>query len=100
MAPCINQMIEDFEAGPTGAIQSFGFELKQKLVEHNMGYREVVHHSHVGVDIDNREGEMLSPVKVHQLLAQISRKGWDASQTASALAREISQNGVIRKLQL
>ena len=55
LAPCINQMIEDFEAGPTGAIQSFGFELKQKLVEHNMGYREVVHHSHVGVDIDNRE---------------------------------------------
>ena len=100
LAPCINQMIEDFEAGPTGAIQSFGFELKQKLVEHNMGYREVVHHSHVGVDIDNREGEMLFLVKVHQLLAQINGKGWDASQTASALAREISQNGVIRELQL
>ena len=99
-APKINEKIETFESGATDAIQAFGYELRKLLLDNDLAYHEVVHYDSVGVDIDNRDGEMLTPFKVHSLLALIARKGWNWHETQQALAREQTRNDDIAKLYL
>ena len=90
LAPQINAMIEALDDGDEGQIQSLGAELKDMILKANLGYRQQIHHSEVGVDPGNRHGEMLVPLNVHNLIRLIARKGFAWPETANALCGEIA----------
>ena len=97
-APIINDKIAGFESGPSDTIQAFGYELRKLALDKDLAYYETVHYDQVAVDIENRDSEMLIPVKAHQLLAEIARKGWNSQDTQHALAREATRDEKLAKV--
>ena len=90
IGPKINKQIKDLEDMATQQVMSWGSEVKQLLVSHDLAYYEKVHHRFVCTDPSNREGEMLIPGEFHELLYLIAcRKGWVPEETALALASEL-----------
>ena len=89
LAPKINAMIDALDEGDDGQIQSLGAELRAIIIKDECGYMMQIHHSEVGVDPGNRNGEMLVPLNVHNLIRLICRKGFAWPETANALASEV-----------
>ena len=75
----------------------FGSQLREYLLQHDLAYKEEVHHSQAAVWEDNREGEMVNAARVHQLLLNITNKGWSKEETELALAREISDGSTTKQ---
>ena len=92
-AAAINQKIARHDDSSNQQVQAIGSELRQELLDCGLAYSETVHHRYCGVDVDNRHGEMLFPIRVYELLQIITKKGWSWGETAMALAREVSNHG-------
>ena len=95
-APKIAQWIQEFEAKSL-YIMGFGSQLREYLLQHDLAYKEEVHHSQAAVWEENREGEMVNAARVHQLLLMITKKGWSKEETELALAREISEGNTTKQ---
>ena len=75
----------------------FGSQLREYLLQHDLAYKEEVHHSQAAVWEDNREGEMVNAARIHQLLFMIANEGWSKDETDLALAREISEGSTTKQ---
>ena len=82
-APKLAKWIQEFE-GNSSSIMGFGSQLREYLLQHDLAYKEEVHHSQAAVWEDNREGEMVNAARVHQLLLMITNKGWSKDETELA----------------
>ena len=80
LAPWINEQVQRFEDGlvKTG-VRTFQAEIIQAI--HQSGLLEVMYVdlAKVGTHPDNREGCMVVPIDVHDLLLRIVADGWDES---------------------
>ena len=72
-APKIIKWIQDFEAKSL-SIMGFGSQLREYLLQHDLAYKEDVHHSQAAVWEENREGDMVNAARVHRLLLMITNK--------------------------
>ena len=70
-APALNTLISEYRAKAEQGIQAFGAELREKLEEFGLGSKQVVHHSKLCPHEDNRDGELLIPIAVWQLMLKI-----------------------------
>ena len=95
-APKIAEWIQEFEEN-SSSIMGFGSQLREYLLQHDLAYKEEVHHSQAAVWEDNREGEMVNAARVHQILLMITNKGWSKDETELALAREISEGSTTKQ---
>ena len=68
----------------------FGAKLRAFLLDKDLAYQQVEHHSHCAVWEENRESEMVIATRVQILLLLIVTKGWSPDETILALAREIA----------
>ena len=82
----LNTMITSFDRDEHNTqIQAFGWQLRKWLVSHKLGEEGVhIHHSAVQPHPDNRDGEMIIPIGVWDLLLKILIKGfnWDECRLA------------------
>ena len=104
LAPLYNAILcafddgEDWDPERIQQIQAVGYKLRRMLEEHDMAYWTRVPPGQAGVHPENRDGEMLSPVAVWELLCiVVSLKGWDPSQLKGALASELPPAGSLRE---
>ena len=93
-APTVNAMIKAFEDGSyASGIQAFGAEMRALLVQ--MGLAEEgkpIHYNEVAPHEDNRDGELLIPIGVWNLLSMLVEKGWNELETKLALTCGIPPN--------
>ena len=81
----INAMINDFEASGSGQVQAFGSALRQLLKDAGLATQEHVMYIKLIPHPDNREGELLIPIGVWNLLMKIVEKGWSWFESQLAL---------------
>jgi hypothetical protein len=91
-APRINKMIDEFNAGNRQGIAAFGSDIRDLLKQLKLASKkwiavaEVIPHEH------NRDGELLTPIRVWTLLLKISQKGWSYAECALALTCGVPQD--------
>ena len=75
IAPTIKKMIKAFEQNTSGEqIQSVAYKLRCLLVDKGMAYYDRVNSAYCGVHPDNRQGEMLVPNNVWELMVIVCIK--------------------------
>ena len=90
----INKLIDEFEKGDQSGIQAFGAQLREIVTNAGLAAKVRIHHSQLCPHEDNRDGELLIPIAVWQLLLKISRKGWSSIECSLALSCGIPPNDV------
>lgn len=97
VAPKLQAMVASFEAGTfkEGA-EAFNAQLMAMLYDANLVSTETRSIDAVGVHPDNREGAMLVPCDVHDLLLQLATKGFNPS-VWQALACTIPEGDIGEK---
>lgn len=78
LSPILTTMIEQFEAGEwKDGVEAFQDDMVGRLFAAGLLKKDVwLDIMEVGVHPDNREGNMLVPVDVHDLLLRLSQDGW------------------------
>ena len=92
LAPKMNEMLDKFEAGQQDSehIQSIGFRLRNLILGAGLADMQNIPPQFCAVSPSNREGEMLIPVAVWELLSIVATvKGWDPTQLKGAFAHEL-----------
>ena len=84
-APTINNMLKEFNGGTREGIPAFGNELRDLLKEFRLAVQKWIMLSEVIPHEDNRDGELLVPIRVWNLLLKIAQKGWSYAECALAL---------------
>ena len=80
LAPWINEQLANFHEGKvTTGVRTFQAEILKAIKDADLSEDMYYDISKVGVHPDNREGCMVVPIDVHDLLVRIVGDGWDES---------------------
>jgi hypothetical protein len=90
----INLKITEFNDGSREGIAAFGSDIRQLILETGLAKKKSIHFSEVCPHEDNRDGELLVPIRVWVLLLKISQKGWSDAECALALTCAIPSSPV------
>ena len=89
IAPSVNMMLKKSAAAEHSNIKAVIAEIIDMLFESNLALKEYIQNKFVGVHPDNRFGDGLLAVDVHDMLPLIGNHGWDPKMTIHATASEI-----------
>ena len=89
IASRINALIDDFDKGDCSEPEVFQQELLDIIKEARLSDERWVKCLKAGVHPDYRDGLMLTPVDVHDLMLFIVMVGWSWTQCEHALACEV-----------
>ena len=94
VAPIINKMIDSFDsADSTVGVEAFQDDLQSRIRAAGLMEKKWLSIDTVGVHPDNREGAMIVPIDMHDLLKRLAKDGWNYSRW-EALACEIPANPI------
>ena len=95
-------MLDEFDSEKDNMkIQAFGYNMRELLLEKGGAFKERILPWHCAVHPDNRQGEMLIPIAVWELLCIVAtKKGFDPSKLAGALCVELSPDPELKAFSL